>query len=307
VALNREIKETNNPQEIRINCPFCAQRGKGEDTGFHLYIHTEKHIFNCFRCGAGGKSKELGYEENSFVDISTPTIDSLSSKISKLCKIKKSKEINLDAMGWKIDSYKTPIAYEYMHSRGFSDEDLVKYNIYVGRRFINDKNEIDKRWEGRVIFPFTEDNEVKLLIGRTYINHDTKYINSEGNKSNFVYGLDSIIGDECIICEGIISAIAATRYSGGVPAVAILGKAISDVQASKIRSKCSKVIMSLDGDVILQERQKMAKILFSYGFNSIQDIVLPYKKDPDDLKEEYLKYFNGREGISLKYLTRFSF
>lgn len=292
MALNKETKTTNNPLEIRICCPFCSTRGKGEDTGFHLYIHTQKCIFNCFRCGASGKSRELGLDEETYTDIVTPNINTIISKISNLFKVKKPIDINLDIIGWKIDKNKTPIAYEYMRSRGFSDEDLTRYNIYVGKKFVNEKDEIDRRWEGRVLFPFVENDEVKMVVGRTYVDQDPKYRNSEGNKSNYVYGLDTVTGNECIICEGIISAIAASRYSG-VPAVAILGKYISDTQASKIREKCNKVIVSLDGDVSREESKKMIYKLMGAGF-IVEEIRLPDGKDPDELKGEYTHFFNNR-------------
>ncbi len=65
IAQDKNLGETKNvssrTNEIRFPCPFC----QGGDSGFHLYINTEKNIFNCFRCGSrGGVVRFIALLEN---------------------------------------------------------------------------------------------------------------------------------------------------------------------------------------------------------------------------------------------------
>ena len=39
--------------DLRVNCPFCEERGYGIDTSFHLYISIVKEACHCFRCDYG--------------------------------------------------------------------------------------------------------------------------------------------------------------------------------------------------------------------------------------------------------------
>jgi len=39
---------TSRPDEVRVCCPFCG------DSKYHLYLNTDKQVFNCYRCGEKG-------------------------------------------------------------------------------------------------------------------------------------------------------------------------------------------------------------------------------------------------------------
>src|SRR5690606_25255190 len=116
------------------------------------------------------------------------------------------------------------------------------------------------------------------------------------SKSTFIYYLDAVKDDRCIICEGIVSSISATRVSG-VQAVPLLGKSASYYQLSLIRNRCSEVWLSLDGDTSDYDKKKIINELYKIGA-TIWLVTLPVKeisgkkmKDPDDLHEEYLAHF----------------
>jgi DNA primase len=205
--------------------------------------------------------------------------------------------INLDQISWPVVATETPVAYEYLRTRGFSDEDIQKYNLRVGRPFQAPEGYEVKKWSGRVLFPVMEGGACRYVVGRTVNGGNPKYVNSTASKSTVVFNLDNVSGDECIICEGIISSIAAQRATG-VPAVALLGKVATGYQLSKIRSKCNTVYVSLDGDVQDQERMDLAKLLYRMGFKVFY-IDLPADKDPDDLKDGYLEYFKRARPMEL--------
>src|SRR5689334_16668554 len=42
-------KPTADAMQIRVCCPEC------DDEKFHMYVHTGKNVYHCFKCGASGK------------------------------------------------------------------------------------------------------------------------------------------------------------------------------------------------------------------------------------------------------------
>lgn len=293
---SKSVVKTSNPDEIRVNCVFCHTRGKDVDTKAHMYCNLKKGLFNCFRCGAKGPLSRL--KDTLALGLSVPTVNlgDLKSKIDKLFRRKQSPRFELEMYSWPIDKKVTPIAYKYMIERGFTEEEMKEYQICVGKDFDDEKGDLVRRWSGRIIFPFTENGEVVYLVGRAYDGGQPKYINTSGDKDAVVFGIDKVDG-EAILCEGIISAIAAQRTMG-IPAVAVLGKTIKDHQLLKLRCRTDKLYVSMDGDVTREEKTKLNHKLLKAGFE-IWEINLPNGLDPDDAGPEYKKYFNEAQRVLL--------
>lgn len=293
---SKAIIKTSNPDEIRVNCIFCHTRGKEADTKGHMYCNLKKGLFNCFRCGAKGPLSRL--KDTLSLGLSVPSVNlsDLKSKINKLFRRKQSPRFDLDLYSWPIDEKSTPIAYKYMIERGFSESELDEYKIRVGREFEDEKGELVRRWAGRIIFPFFENSEINYLVGRAYDGGQPKYINTTGDKDAVVFGIDQVDG-QAILCEGIISAIAAQR-TVKVPAVAVLGKTIKDHQLLKLRCRTDKLYVSMDGDVTRDEKNKLNHKLLKAGFE-VYEINLPNGSDPDDLKDEYKRHFDSARRVLL--------
>lgn len=278
---NVKVIPTSNPDEIRIDCPFCVTRGKGEDTKAHCYANTAKGVYNCFRCGARGGIGALRKYISVGATYVPEKFELLRSKVDKLFKLKKLDIIDLDKMSNLINEEETPIAWEYMLERGFSPEELIQYKVRVGKTFYDDALNRDVHsWSGRVIFPFYEDGQCVYVVGRAYSGREPRYLNTKGGKGIVIYNLDGV-KDECLICEGIISAIAATRVCG-IPSVAILGKFMSDHQLMKLKSRVRKVTVCLDGDVTKKEKQEFGMKLWGAGFD-VWTVDLPEDSDPDEM------------------------
>lgn len=177
------------------------------------------------------------------------------------------------------------MAYKYMKDRGFTDEEMQRWDLKVGRAYEDPKT---KRrivnWSGRVIFPFHEDGEVVYMVGRSYVGREPKYYNPPGG-GKFVFNIDSVRG-ECILCEGIISAIAAERVTG-IPSVAALGKTLTNFQLAKIAARCTKIYVCLDGtdDVTKRIRDDLNRQLVKVGLE-VWEVRPPVGKDPDDAGAE---------------------
>jgi DNA primase len=187
----------------------------------------------------------------------------------------------------------TPFAYEYMTGRGFTEAEIEKYNIKVGREF-NDyhSGRVIRKWSGRVLFPFmTPDNIMEYVIGRSINGKDPKYVNQRKDKSGIVYNLYNVTGNKCILCEGVISALAAQRVSG-IPSIAVLGKYMTDTQIYKIRQKADEIIYSFDGDVDFKTVRANIRKLLKAGF-TVQYLRLPQDQDPDSLGKDFQKYVDS--------------
>lgn len=292
---------TGNPNQIRINCPFCHKKaGKDPDTKYHCYVNLMKKVFFCHRCSSTGKLKDLkGFEIMGSDDPDINEFNKIKSRLIGMFSPPSVQSFNLDEISWPVDKVETPIAYEYLSkTRNLSDENIDKYGLRVGKPYWSEKyNREVNKWVGRILFPFYFENKCEYIVGRAYAGKDPKYLNSEGSRSALVYNIKNINYTPCIICEGIFSAITAEKVTK-IPSVAILGKYITPLMAARIRSRTDEVYLSLDGDLTKDEYKKAIKTLLNTGFK-VWNITLPKESDPDDLKESYLEYFAKAERVNL--------
>jgi DNA primase len=235
-------------------------------------------------------------KENASLYESNATASKLKSKLNKLSKRIEPEGIDMDLISWKLTKEHTPLAYYYITNRGFTEEEIEKYQIRVGKEYFDPERKwLIKRWKERILFPLFDSGKCVFICGRSYLGKDPKYLNSMGSKQSIVYGLERVQeGKECIIAEGIISAIAAERATG-IPAVCLLGKSNSAWALSKIRAKVNRVYLSLDGGVKTTDLRRQ---LLGLGFE-VFEIELPKGKDPDEMGSEYAAYFNQMKKVSV--------
>ena len=285
----------NHHGEATINCPFCETKGHTPDTKQKLGINAYKGIYNCFRCQTSGRVTDtteltlLTGMGNAEPEDDFDEYEAMRSRVTNLFDMKAPEPLDLSKLSMTLSKNETPIAYHYMKTRGFSDSEMSRYKLCVGKTVDLEDGRQLKRWVGRVLFPFVWEDSCEYMVGRSYTGAEPKYLNSRGSRSYLVYNLNNVTDGVCIICEGIISAIAAERVTR-IPAVATLGKQITRNQVSRIRSKCEKVFLSLDGDVSEDLVNQTAKSLMRSGLE-VWKVSLPVGEDPDDLKDNYKEYF----------------
>ena len=297
------VKKGSRPNEFLANCPFCLERTGRPDTKNHLGFNTKSGKWNCFRCGARtsthGNLKKLENIADFYGDqTASNSIEKLRKKLKSCSTKPEPTNYDLELISWKLSEKETPFAYNYIVERGFSQAEIDKHGLRVGKEYIDPETKrLEKRWKGRILFPFIENGRCTYIVGRSYLGHPTKYRNSKGSKKSVVYGLDKVNGEkECIITEGLISAIAAERATG-IPAVCLLGKSNCNWALSKIRSKTNRVFLSLDGG-ITEGTANLKHRLIGMGFE-VFEVTLPDDTDPDDLKDQYIEYFNQKKKISI--------
>jgi len=287
----------SDPDEIQICCPFCEKIGKPPDTKFHLYIHLKKKLFHCFRCSASGKFRSLnqlvriltGKSQSLFSDWNEVIQDALSyfdNSSQVFAKQTQNNEvINLDVISIQVDKSLTPIAYNYLKSRNLSDLEIEEYQIRVGKSYQID-NKIIRKWKGRVLFPFFENNQVIYVVGRSYTGQEPKYLNSKGSRRDKLFPSRTFRTSEIIVCEGIFDAINAKRTTG-IYSVATLGKEITDEQVNIIVENGVKTVyLALDSDLTIEEWQKSIMKFLIKGCK-VFPVFLPQGYDVDSVKDKF--------------------
>jgi DNA primase len=200
------------------------------------------------------------------------------------------KLIDLDEISIPVSPTNTPFAWDYLATtRHLTPEEIYKYNIRVGKRYDNGEY-MCSTWKGRVLFPYTEQGQVRYVIGRAYEGQTkNKYVNTKNSKYNVLYGIEEVKGT-AIVCEGLLTSWAASKHSG-VPAVAILGKSILDGQVDKLRKVADTVYICMDGGVERSIIRKLNDALKLRGFRRYE-INLPDGKDADELGPDFKQYFD---------------
>lgn len=289
IYLNVEYLPGRDNTEVYICCPFAHRHPKGKaDIGFKMGLNIKTGVYHCTYCGA--KPSETGPIQKVLdLRIEEPPPPDIQEMKDRLFAKKKSEitTYDLEEISWPLTPER-PIAYKYMKGRGFSDEEMKKYHIRVGK---------DWKWAGRIMFPLIIDGKCRYIVGRSYAGREPRYYNTSIAKTNFLYGFDEIEGSQVLLTEGIISGIAASR-TVGLPFVCMLGKTLSKAQISKLRSKVTRVYVTLDGGGVQKhEKFRILQQLFKAGFE-VYNINLPENKDPDDLGAEFKKYFDESQIIS---------
>lgn len=176
-------------------------------------------------------------------------------------------------------------ARKYLGGRGVTEDMLLKYSVALGKQ--------DRLW-GRIIFPLYEDHQLVYYQARAIGKGTPKYLNPTETddclgKSHVVGYIDLLEpGDPFVITEGLMSAWGASALLG-CPAVALLGKTISDAQVVKLANKRpGRCTLMLDPDVEQWQIRDVYKKLNSWGIPC--DIVF-LKEETGDPWDMYVTKF----------------
>lgn len=255
---------TKRRHELRYNCVFC------EDTGYHLYVNTQKKLWHCFKCNAAGRTN---ITEVSMNQIYLNTTDQLETEEETEFIPLRLPPIHKDTL--------TRTAIRYLEARGVYESDCQRHKIYAA-------SPKDPRWFGRIIIPCNaRSGYADYYVGRAYTRlHFPKYINPNTNKRQGFFSPDvpdskreQMWGpSELLIVEGPFDFIKASRHG---PCLALLGKELSDVIARRIVSDYDTAYILLDQG--LPEKKAALKIKGKLD-PFIETIVLDCpKKDPGEM------------------------
>lgn len=196
---------------------------------------------------------------------------------------------------------------DYMHGKGFSDEELQVAFLCGKSRSTGRSYDY---FRGRVIFPIIDNSgNVVAFGGRVLDDSKPKYLNTSDTpafkKSNNLFALNyarHCCAERMILCEGYMDVIA-LHAAGFEFAVATLGTAITPNHARIFSRYTKKVIISYDSDEAGQNAaNKAMRVLGEVGME-VRVLRMEGAKDPD----EFIRKFGAEKFTRLLDESRIGF
>lgn len=259
-------------------CPFC------EASGNHFGVRIDSNVGVCFVCGESGTPpkiiKEITQEPwkkvyellNEFSDDDRwiPTSPSHGDEV-----IFPEDVQNLSRA-----------AYGYLFDRRFTPWELIK-KYRIKSTYHDSYLEIgDNRWDfsNRIIIPIYMERRLVAYTGRSYNDHDVRYMNSPTEAcivppASCIYNIDTV-KDKAIIVEGVTDV-----WRLGSECIAMMGIKTTKNQINYLGSKNLKEAYVLFDEGAEEQSRKLAVVLSSV-INKVKVITLESSGDPGDLSDE---------------------
>ena len=248
-------------------CPFCIPRGYSTDTKGHLYVNRAKGVYHCFKCKAEGRSSTLPLGLTLISNQQIPTTLSLYTP-------KTPGEPVLEATG-----ILAIVAREYLKRRHLTESEIRRYGVRYST--------IDHT----IWFP------IYGVPGGTPLWYQGRRLNGTYyNPKGCIYAKHTMFRTfgipilsapvpACVVCEGVFDAIAVGKVA---PAVAALGKNISDSRIKSLRLVAKRVILLLDEETT-KEATLMTLRMRKLGLDAIQADETKLSGDPGDTDVDTLR------------------
>jgi len=219
-------KKTGNPHQIKFEtCPYCNNQK------YKFYVHLKKGVFHCHRCKVGGRIEKL----------ETP-LDSFREKVAKFLEpepkfiVKKNPKVVLPKEYVFPILPKHGIPWRYLKNRGINGREMDFFKIGYCSSGI---------YEDRIIIPIYNDGVLVYFLGRSFGNREPKYVNATCGKDNVIFKTFEGTVGHAVVVEGVFDAL---RVSKVFPAIALLGKTITQGQIQQIKDCAKTVTVMLDPD-----------------------------------------------------------
>lgn len=220
-----DFRKTSDPYHKRYKCISCGEQK------YKLYIHFQKKVFICHKCGISGSIH--GQIQTSVDHFDRKVEDFRNGNATHRPSISSSIEL---PEGFKRIRESSGLPYSYLSKRGLSRDEIKDYGMGYCP---------EGRYEGRIIIPIYRDGELVYFIGRSFSGRIPKYLNVGKGRNKVIFKTFTNPVSSCIIVEGVFTAIYVSRL---LPAIATLGKIISETQCEQISKWCKKVYVVLDSN-----------------------------------------------------------
>ncbi|MET1030520.1 DNA primase [Domibacillus tundrae] len=308
-------------------CPFHGENSPS------FSVSPEKQIYHCFGCGAGGNAftflmemDQIPFQEAAvrLADRAGVALDISPSESEQPTKTDENADLyeahELMAKFYRhvlLNTEEGNEALRYLHERGFTDEDIDRFqigwalpqpefalNILKKRGFSIERMEragllikndetgrYFDRFRSRIMFPLHDQKgRVAGFSGRDLHNGQPKYLNSPEtpifHKSSLLYHFNAARTaikkqKQFILFEGFADVVAAVRAGFG-QSVAVMGTALTEEHIKQLKRVSDQAIICYDGDNAgLNAAYKAANMLVSHDM-SVKVTVLPEQLDPDE-------------------------
>lgn len=245
-----------------------------------LQINVQNQNWHCWVSNQGGRNL---FQLLKKVDASREHFDELAELVDDLPRYKKTTETKsivklpdeFKPLWNGGDSIVKKHALNYLHKRGITSEDILKYNIGYCDEGL---------YSNRIIVPsYDSEGQLNFFIGRDFYNSPMKYKNSTTSKDIVGFELFVNWDEPIILCEGVFDAMAFRRN-----AIPLFGKTIMNTLKKKIiEYKVKTIYLSLDNDAIKESIE-----ISEYFINNGIDVKMMQftEKDPSETGFENLLY-----------------
>lgn len=274
--------------QISFDCPVCAaEKGleKGDGKG-NLEINYSRHVYKCWACGETlGTHGPLGKLFDKFG----------TKKQKKLYDILKPEELKIEEKkrvflrlpeGYTKFKDSNPIfiphkeAYNYLKSRGITDEMIEKYDI--GYTVKGD-------FAYRIIVPsYNSEGQLNYYVARSWTkNTRMKYKNPTAEKDQIIFRENLIDWDKDVyLVEGVFDSFFLEN------SIVMLGKKMSKLLFETLYTKANgNIIICTDGDAWSDGIKLYHELNGGRLYNKVKIIKLPKDKDVCDLKGQIDEFY----------------
>jgi DNA primase len=273
----------SNRGQISLNCPICDE-GRNKH---NLEVNYFNDVYHCWSCGdSEGTHGSLGKLFDKFGNKKQKKLYKIfkPDDTEKKVRVKKPKAVLPDNFTLFKDSHPVyPIrrqAYNYLKSRGITDEIIEKFGIGF----------CDKgSHTGRIIIPsYDVKGDLNYYVGRSWDPHSrAKYRNPEAEKDQIIFWENLIDWNKDIyLVEGAFDGMFLDNP------VVMLGKHMSELMFDKIYNNAKgNVIICLDGDAWDNAVKLYHELNGGELWGKIKIVKLPKDRDVCDLKGQIDDFF----------------
>ena len=272
----------DNRGQISFNCPVCDD-GRNKH---NLEINYISNVYKCWSCGdIEGTHGPLGKLFDKFGNKKQKKLYYILKPETAPVKEKKYKKLKLpESFTLFKDSHRIyPVrrqAYNYLQSRGITDEIIEKYGIGF----------CDKgSHAGRIVVPsYDKNDELNYYVARSWDPHTKfKYKNPEAEKDKIIFNEKLIDWNKDIyLVEGVFDGF---FLDNSIP---MLGKHMSEMLFEKVYNNAKgNVIIALDGDAWSNAIKLYHELNGGELYQKIKIVKLPKDQDVCDLRGNINEYF----------------
>jgi len=273
--------------QISFDCPVCAAE-KGLENGDgkgNLEINYSRHVYKCWACGETlGTHGPLGKLFDKFG----------TKKQKKVYELIKPEELKQEEKkrvwlrfpeGYMTFKDSNPRfiphieAYNYLKSRGVTDEIIEKYKIGYT---------VKGEFAYRIIVPsYNAEGQLNYFVARSWTNKKMKYKNPTAQKDEIIFNEGLIDWEKDIyLVEGVFDSFFLDN-----PLV-MLGKKMSRLVFENLYNRANgKIIVCCDGDAWEDGLKIYHELNGGRLYNKIKIVKLPDDKDICDLKGQIDEYY----------------
>jgi len=266
-----------NKGQISFNCPVCD-----EDRNKHnLEINYVNNVYKCWSCGdIDGTHGSLGKLFDKYGNKKLKKLYNVLKPETVQPKQKRTKKLTLPE-GFTLFTESSPVypvrrqAYNYLKSRGITDEIIKKYNIGFCDRGSH---------TGRIVVPsYNSEGELNYYIARSWDPMSrAKYKNPQDEKDKIIFWENLIDWNKDVyLVEGAFDGL---FVENSIP---MLGKHMSELLFETIYTKAKgDVIICLDADAWDNSVKLYHELNGGELWGKIKLIKLPDDSDIADLRGE---------------------